>query len=200
MSSILKTQKFVKEQFKKFPHFSFNDGRIMYAHSLRVKNLALKIARGTKANKTLVAIAALLHDIGKTKKANLEELHYNHEDFNLTQATPLIESLPLTKRDKKKLESLISFSKKSFELKILKDADTLALYEDKKLYTLYIKWAVKEKLWSSITRKVEKYNKLYFPISKKIGRPKLKRMIKMWNAYLAKAPPNMRDLSVFLKS
>jgi len=185
---VILTTKFVKESFKKFPHFSFNDGRIMSNHSIRVKNIALKISKKLNCDKVLLAVAALLHDIGKTKKAPETTLHYNHEDYNYEQAEDLIKVLNLTLKQKEKLKNIILHKSRGIEQKIIKDADALALFADKKLYTLYITWAIKNNLSRSISRKLTKFSKLNFDISKKIGKPLYVKMKKDWQKYLKHYP------------
>lgn len=157
----------------------------MYDHSVLVKKLALKIAKSVPCNVTLVAIGALLHDIGKTKKASAEVLHHDHETFNLQQSKPLLKALGVMKQ-KTKLEKIISHTGNSTELKVIEDADALALYYDKKLYTLFLKWSIKQKLYYAITRKIKKFDKLHFPVSRKLGKPALNKMLKDWNVYLKK--------------
>lgn len=166
--------------FMRYSHFSFNDWKIMYKHSKTVQKISKTISKKEKCDVELLEIGSLLHDIGKTHKGSDGQLHYHHENFNLIQARPLLKILKLDKRRLKKLENIIAYKSRCIEQKIIKDADALALYADKKLYTLYIKWALDEKLYSSIIRKLNKFKKLNFNTSKKIGKKWFEKMKKNW--------------------
>ncbi len=161
-----KTQEFVKESFLKRPHYSFNDWSIMYNHSVLVKDIALKISKGISCDKLIVSVGALLHDIGKTHKADPETLHKEHESFNLKISEKFLESLALDKEQFKKLKEVVSCNSDSIESKIIKHADALAFYADKTLHTAYIKWAKENNLNNAIQRKLEKFSKLNFEQSK----------------------------------
>ena len=178
---------FVKEAFAKNPHFSFNDGSVMHNHSLIVKELSLEIAEDVPGcDIEVLAIAALLHDIGKKYPADEETLHYSHEDLNLTVSKEYISKLQIDEAKKKKIEEIISYKSDSLELKIIKDADTIALYKDKKLYMLFIEWASASNLDASIQRKLDKFDRLSFSKSKEIALPLLIEMKEDWARYLRK--------------
>jgi putative nucleotidyltransferase with HDIG domain len=181
---VQKTEEFIKNAFIANPHYSFDHWSVMYNHSIKVKEIALQIAETMHCNKTLVAIGALLHDIGKTYKTDNETLHKDHEKFNLTVSEDFLETLQLPQDDLSQLKLLVSFQSNSVEMQIIKDADALAMYADKHLYTLFIKWAVDNKLETAIKRKVEKFSKLNFDISRQIGEPLLENMRLDWNKYL----------------
>jgi putative nucleotidyltransferase with HDIG domain len=188
---IQKTDEFVKEAFIANPHYSFDHWSVMYNHSVKVKEIALQIAETMDCNKTLIAIGALLHDIGKTYKADSEILHKDHEKFNLTVSEDFLETLQVSPDDLGQLKSLVSFQSDSIEMRIIKDADALAMYADKHLYTLFIKWAADNKLEAAIKRKVEKFSKLNFDISRQMGKPLLENMRQDWNKYLYEHYPTL---------
>ena len=181
---ITQAEEFVKQSFTENPHFSFGHWSVMYDHSVTVKNIALKIAEQVECDKMLIALGALLHDIGKTQKADENTLHYDHEKFNLPISRFFIDSLNLSASKKRSLKELISYASDSVEMKVIKDADALALYADKRLYMLYIEWAIKNGLSTSIQRKIDKFDKLRFPISKKIGEKWFEIMKRDWNLYM----------------
>ena len=184
LTLVNKTEEFIKTQFQEHPHFSYNDWNVMYNHSVKVKELALKISESIpEADKELLAIAALLHDIGKTYETDLEVLHTEHEKFNLNISEQFINTLNLPEPRSNKLKHLISLTSDSVERKIIKDADTIALYLDKHLYMLFIEWAVKEHLDSSIQRKLNKFEKINFDITRKLGENAFEQMKKDWNEY-----------------
>jgi uncharacterized protein len=114
-----------------------------FLHSLRVRNLALKIARQEKANQKVVELAALLHDIGKPK--SLFETHHlksaemansflreNRVDSNLR--AKVISCIKAHMAPRELLPKMIkNFKNKSFpkpvsnEEKCIYDADLLEL-------------------------------------------------------------------------
>jgi putative nucleotidyltransferase with HDIG domain len=180
---IAKTEAYVKNAFIENPHYSFGHWSVMYDHSVLVKDFALKIAENVECNKTLVAIGGLFHDIGKTYKADEETLHYDHEKFNLPVTEKFISALPLDEEEKNKLKSIVSYNDDFVEMKIVKDADALAFFADKRLYMLFLAWAVEKKLTATIQRKLDKFEKLRFPVSVEMGKEPFAIMKKDWAAY-----------------
>jgi putative nucleotidyltransferase with HDIG domain len=181
-----KTKDFVKRSFQENPHYSFNHWSIMYNHSVKVQGLAMKIAEEVKCDKTIASIGALLHDIGKTYKADLDTLHKDHEDFNLLVSEEFLKSLDLDESYLEQIRNVIRYKSDSIEMKVIKDADALALYFDKKLYMLWIEWALENDLKSEISRKLGKYESLNFEVSRRLGKSKLETMKKDWNEYKEK--------------
>lgn len=188
MSDIVfeKTKLFVKDAFRKNPHYSFGDFRVMYEHSLRVFALSLEIAKEVKCDCAVVGVGALLHDIGKTHLEDEAILHTKHESYNLVICEDFLNTLSLSSSQIKLLKEVVSYSSSSDELKIVQDADAIALYYDKRLYMLYIEWAAQNNLWKYIHRKIDKFKKLHFDISRQMGRKWLEDMMHDWEPYLAK--------------
>ena len=179
-AAVVATEQFVSEQFRLHPHYSFNDWTVMADHSRTVKDLACTIAAGMSVDTTVVAIGALLHDIGKTYPADAETLHTKHEDFNLTVSEPFLDSLDITQAQRVAIKEIIQHKSNSTEMQIIEDADALALYADKRLYTLYIDWARANNLEAAIKRKLDKFDKLHFQASKDMGRPWYEQMRSDW--------------------
>lgn len=177
------TKAFVKNAFQENPHYSFNHWSVMYDHSVKAQELALEIAREVECNRTIVSIGALLHDIGKTYKADPETLHKNHESFNLAVSENFLDNLGLEADELRRIKDIILYQGDSLELKVIKDADALAMYSDKKLYMLWIKWALENGLDSEIKRKIDKFDRLNFEISRRLGGVSLKEMKKDWEEY-----------------
>ncbi len=177
---IEKTKQFVKDSFTKHPHYSFNDWSVMYNHSVLTQEISLKIAQEVDCDKTLVSIGALLHDIGKTYEADPETLHKRHEEFNLLVSEEFLKSLNLQEEQLERLKEIVSYQDDSTEIKVIKDADALAFYADKKLYMLFIGWARQNNLEDSTQRKIDKFSKLNFEASKEIGEDWFKQMKKDW--------------------
>ncbi|QQS15703.1 MAG: HD domain-containing protein [Candidatus Moraniibacteriota bacterium] len=181
---IERSKQFVKDSFVAHPHFSFNDWSVMYNHSCTVASFAGMIGANVVCDKLLVILGALLHDIGKTYEADEETLHFEHESFNLIVAEPFLETLGLSPERLERLKRLVSYQdKEGVEMKVIKDADAIALPADKRLSMLYIEWAVKEGLRNSIERKIRKFDKLHFELSKEIGKPLFSRMKQDWDEY-----------------
>jgi len=82
---IEKAIEFVKEFFKN--DFTGHD----YAHTKRVYQIALKIARAEKADEYIVGLAALLHDVDDYKLSNTSRNKDNAKNFlrtnNVTETT-----------------------------------------------------------------------------------------------------------------
>ena len=179
-TAVAATEQFVAEQFRQHPHYSFNDWAVMSDHSRTVKDLALTIAHEMPADSTVVAIGALLHDIGKTYPADAETLHTKHEDFNLPVSEAFLGTLDIEEAQRAKIKDLIQHKSESLEMQIIEDADALALYADKRLYMLYIQWARENALDAAIQRKLDKFEKLHFEVSKEMGRPWYEQMKSDW--------------------
>jgi putative nucleotidyltransferase with HDIG domain len=177
---IKRVEEFVAQEFEKHPHYSFNDWRVMFDHSVKVKEIALVISETLSLDTTVVAIGALLHDIGKTYEADVETLHTQHEDYNLPVSEQLLNTIGLSEDQVQKLKQIISHKSDSLEMQVVEDADALALYADKRLYTLFITWARENKLDKAIQRKIDKFGKLHFEKSKKIGEEWFEQMKKDW--------------------
>ena len=177
---INETREFVKDKFRSNPHYSFDDWHVMYNHSVMVEKIAMKISKNIKCDKTVVSIGSLLHDIGKTYKADKETLHKSHEDFNLIVSNEFLDNLIIDRKCLQKLKKIISYKSNSTEMKIIKDADALAFYCDEKLNTLFLNWAKSNNLEESIERKVKKFEKLRFESSRKIGIKWYTKMKKNW--------------------
>jgi len=178
--SVFLTRNFVKSKFMKNPHYSFDNWVVMYAHSLNVEKMAVKISKGTKCDRQVLSIGSLLHDIGKTYKTDKGTLHKHHEDFNLVVSENFLGTLGLDKKSLDKIKKIISYKSKSVEMRIIKDADAIAFYYDKRLNMLFLNWARRNRLGDAIERKLRKFDKLRFEASRKIGKPWFERMKKDW--------------------
>lgn len=183
MNPIEETEVFVRKAFYNNPHHSFGDGSVIYEHSVRVKEFAMQIGGQVGANVQLVALGGLLHDIGKTYLADEETLHKRHEELNVVVADTLLTSLNLPNTESEKLRRLISHTDHSIEMEVIEDADALAFFSDKRLYMLFIDWAVKTNHLTTIKRHKEKYAHLHFPLSRELGRSAFIQMEKDWEDY-----------------
>lgn len=189
---ISQTEAFVKQTFIDKPHYSFNDWSVMYNHSVTVKDMALEIAQHAGCDLTITGIAALLHDIGKTYESSPEELHTKHQSLNFEVSEQFLLGLGLNSEQLKKIKNLIDYAEESQEMDIIKDADGIAFFRDKKLYMLYIEWAMENKLDSEIARKLGKYTQLHFDISRQLADPFFELMKEDWEVFLGKTHRNIR--------
>lgn len=177
---IASVEKFVAQEFEKHPHYSFNDWHVMYEHSLKVRDMALKIAEGMTVDRTVLAIAALLHDIGKTYETDAATLHTDSATFNVSVSRPLLDSLPLSGDQRKRIEVLLQNMSDTDEMRIIEDADDIAFFSDKQLYMHFLEWAKANALETAIQRKIDKFAKLHFQVSREIGREWFDAMKKDW--------------------
>ncbi|MBI4175674.1 MAG: HD domain-containing protein [Candidatus Aenigmarchaeota archaeon] len=180
--AIERTKAFVRDSFVARPHYSFDHWSVMYNHSVLVQEIALKIAKGMECDRLVLSLAALLHDIGKTYEASPAVLHKGHKKFNAIVSADFLEGLRLERGQLRKVKGIISYKSRSAEMKIVKDADALALYADKRLYTLYIRWAMDNGLADDIKRKLGKFSRLHFEESKRLGRKWFERMKRDWDS------------------
>lgn len=172
MDSIINSAKdFLYDRFQKFPHYSFGDGNIMYEHSLQVHNFATKLAHKIKANLMVVELCAIFHDIGKTLDLDHEILERDHEVLGWKVVKEFLNSQKLSNEDLSKIESFFN-AEDSVERNIVKDADIIAFYADKRLQKEYLTWAKQQgepRNNELIQKKWGKFDKLNFKESKEIA-------------------------------
>lgn len=114
MNIIKAAEKFAKENLDPY----------VYQHALRVRNIALKIAKAEGGNKEIIKIASLLHDIGYIKGFN------NHVKNGGPIARAFLKSLGVRKEKiEKVVKCVIRHSKdydpETIEEKIINDADAI---------------------------------------------------------------------------
>lgn len=177
---INQTKNFVKHSFQENPAYSFNNWMIMYEHSVMVKDIALQIAESVPCNKDLLAIEALLHDIGKVYKADSKFLHKHHAELGYKVAKEFVRQLVLSDSDQKELEAFLKGKTNSTEGKIVKDADIIAFFCDYKLQEAFKIWADVEELSDELQRKADKIDKLEYTSSKEIAERFYVEMKKRW--------------------
>jgi|TARA_B100001750_G_scaffold87970_1_gene69413 uncharacterized protein len=117
-------KKYVEEIYKK------NDPSHDFGHIMRVYKNAETICKTEKANKKLVLISVLLHDI--VKKSQYDKRRESSADLSATKSTRILKKLNFSNSDISIVAEAIrnhSFTKKkisiSIEGKILQDADRL---------------------------------------------------------------------------
>ncbi len=174
-------EKFVKDSFEKNPSYSFNDWTIMYNHSLMVRDVSFKIAKDINCDKKLLEIEALLHDIGKTYKTDLKTLREHHNELGYEVVKQFLPELNLSQEQSFKLEDFLRGQVKSVESMIIKDADIIAFFADKRLQEAFSGWADKEGLKDELQRKADKINKINFESSKELAMEPYQEMKNIWH-------------------
>lgn len=111
-----------------------------YEHSIRVSNIAIKIAREENADILVVALSSILHDIGKFDTTeNLE-----HGKISAELSRPFLDKFPLTKEQIDKICYSIkahvndwkqeNVKENLLEANILKDADRIDRFGFNKVF------------------------------------------------------------------
>jgi len=124
LNELIYLKKYVKKIYAK------NDPSHDFAHIMRVYKNAEKICKTEKANKKLVLISVLLHDI--VKKSESDPRLQSSADLSATRSISILKKLKFSDNDIGIISEAIrnhSFTKKkiskSIEGKILQDADRL---------------------------------------------------------------------------
>lgn len=149
-----------------------------FPHIKRVYNLCLKIGKKLDADIKILKIAALLHDIGRNKEA---EIKRNHAEISAELANNFLAPFDLIKEE---IENIIhcirahSFSNeiepKTLEAKILSDADKLDALGAIGLYrtigfTVKNRGGVDQVIDHLKTKIMKLRNQMYLDVSKKIA-------------------------------
>ncbi len=181
MMSTYLTKRYLRQAFISNPSYSFNDWRIMYRHGVMVMKLARKITSDIDCDMTVVMIGALLHDIGKTFRADEQTLHAKHDTLGYEMSKDFLATLHLTTQQHERLKNILSGPDDSVEKKIIEDADAIAFFVDKKLQTVFKNWADKNQMVNEMQRKLNKFTALHFDVSKQIAQPYYQTTKERWN-------------------
>jgi len=180
-TAIKNSIKFLEKSFRENPHYSFDDWTIMYEHSLEVmKNTQILAEKHPQVDKVVVAIAGLFHDIGKTVKTDEKTLREKHEELGLQVTEKFLETLELSEEQVKKIRELFAINNNSLEKTIVKDADYMDFYKNKKLNMAFKKWIDANNLPGEIERKIKRFEKLSAH-AKEIAKSSFEKMKKEWN-------------------
>lgn len=183
MNNIKKIEKIVKTACIK------SDREYQYKyHFLIVRKYAILLAKKYKADKKVVELVALLHDIGRLKFG-----YRNHAATGAKEAERILRKLNYDEKTIIKVKNCILFHRHSskrkvenLEAKIAKDADALAHFEampllfaaasNKKFY----KKINEQEGWKWVYKKIQRdWKSLSFPESKKIAKEKYEAGIKI---------------------
>lgn len=175
-----KTKQFLKQAFQDNPSYSFNNWEIMYNHGLTVQKFAMQIAESVSCDNEIVSIGALLHDIGKTYKADNEILREKHGQLAYEVSKDLLKTLNLSDKQLGHLRGILSEADSSIEADIIHDADIIAFFADKQLQQALSKWADEKGLPNELQRKLDKQEQLKLSISKETAKPLAQQMKDKW--------------------
>ena len=153
---LIKVEKFAKKYYKQDPE----DPKLWENHVQLVRKFALKLAEIEKADKQVVEIAALLHDIGKHKGRE------NHNVISYELAKEFLKELNLDQNKKNlilkcilKHGSKYSSEDNEIEVKIIQSADALGVLFDEE-------WQKKCRRYLSREEILKKFDKM---LNKKIN-------------------------------
>jgi uncharacterized protein len=165
-----------------------------FSHIERVFNLCLQLGKELNANLLVLKIAALLHDIGRSKK-KAESFEKNHAELSAEIASKFLKSDDL-KLSQKEFENIVhsirahsfsnAISPKTLEAKILSDADKLDALGAIGLYrtigfTIKNKGGI-DKVIDHLEKKIMKLrDQLYLKISGNIAEEREKIILDFYN-------------------
>lgn len=155
-----------------------------YSHVLQVTEFAMEIANNIddEVDPVVVICGALLHDIGRTISDEMHGL------VGGSIAEELLESLPLSDEQARRITKVIvrhtatsHVVPQSVEEKIVYDADGLDRLGTMGLLRGFVgkKGSMVEVLERYMAKRVKAYDKLFFPISQKIGKVRDEEMRKL---------------------
>ncbi len=105
MKNIKTTLSFLKNTFDNSEYLSDNikEKEYRYNHTLRVANIANKIAENEKLDKEILVIGALLHDISYCNEFKTKEDHINHGRKSSKIVEEFLDTLNLTQYQKEQI-------------------------------------------------------------------------------------------------
>ncbi len=170
-----KVEKFARRYCKK----DSEDKKLWENHVQLVKKFALKLAKIEKADKDVVEISALLHDIGKDKG---REKH-NKRSYELSKK--FLEKINLPEKKKNLILKCIlkhgsKFSKEDneIEVKIIQSADVLGALFDEEWQDVSRKTLPKKDLIILLN---DSFNKINLESARKIAKPQFIKLKKLLN-------------------
>jgi len=175
-----------------------------YAHVLQVTEFAIEIANNIEeqVNPVVVICGALLHDIGRTVSHNMHGLAGG------AMAEALLESLPLTNEQIVRITKVIvrhtassHVPPETAEEKIIYDADGLDRLGAMGLLRGFVdkKGSMMEVLERYMAKRVKEYDKLFFPISRKIGKElddEMRQLIALFTKRLNERKQSVEQLTL----
>ncbi len=181
-----------------------NLGSHDYSHVLQVTEFAIEIANNIEeeVDPVVVICGALLHDIGRTISDDLHGL------VGGSIAEELLESLPLTGEQAIRITKVIvrhtatsHVVPQSVEEKIVYDADGLDQLGAMGLLRGFVgkKGSMVEVLERYMAKRVKAYDRLFFPISQKIGKERdveMRKLISLFTERLNERKEKVAELKL----
>jgi len=175
-----------------------------YSHVLQVTEFTIEIANNIeeKVDPFVVICGALLHDIGRTISNEMHGL------VGGSIAEELLESLPLTSEQISRITKVIvrhtatsHVAPESVEEKIVYDADGLDRLGTMGLLRGFVgkKGSMMEVLEKYMSKRVKDYDKLFFPISQKMGKQRdeeMRELIGLFTRRLNERKENVEELKL----
>jgi putative nucleotidyltransferase with HDIG domain len=168
LNNLLLTKKFAKKYNKRYPQ------GLLMNHVRLVRKFALKLAEIEGADKEVVGLAALLHDIGKYKD------NKNHHEISFKLSKDFLNKLELSKIKKDLILKCILKHRFKFasenneiEVKIIQSADALGTLFDDKIQKQHRKTRTKEDLLSKYDKTFKKIN---LSSAREIAKPQVEKL------------------------
>ena len=146
-------------------------------HVNLVRKYALRLAEIEKANKRVIDIAAILHDIGKIKGRE------RHNEVSCELSKDFVYSLDIPEKEKELilrciLKHRVQFASENdeIEVKILQSADALGTLFDDKWQEYTRRTMSKEELLKTYDKAL---NKITLESARKLAEPKIKELKRM---------------------
>jgi len=194
---LLEIESFVQE---KHAYLGTHD----YSHVMQVTEFAIEIANSVpeEVDPLIVICGALLHDIGRTVSDEMHGLAGG------SMAEELLESLPLDEEQVRRITKVIvrhtptsHVPPETVEEKIVYDADGLDRLGAMGLLRGFVgkKGSMVEVLEKYMSKRVKDYDKLFFPISRKIGKEldtEMRELISIFTGRLNERKQNVEELTL----
>ena len=175
-----------------------------YSHVLQVTQFAIEIANGIEeeVDPIVVVCGALLHDIGRTISDEMHGL------IGGSMAEELLKSLPLGKQQRDRITRVIvrhtptsHVPPESVEEKIVHDADGLDRLGAMGLLRGFMgkEGGMVDILERYMSKRLKDYDKLFFPISQKIGKEldaEMRNLISLFTQRLKERKQNVEELTL----
>ncbi len=168
----IKVEEFAKKYCKK----DSEDAKLWENHVQLVRKFALKLAEIEKADKDIVEISALLHDIGKDKGRK----GHNERSYELSKK--FLEKINLPGKKKLILKCILkhsgNFSKEDneIEVKVIQSADALGTFFDNEWQKFSRETMPKQELLDLFDKSFKKINLVS---AKKIAKPQIEKLKKL---------------------